>query len=276
MLEWAWNCQIKNLFRNMLPFNGDETYIAGGVLPRYALNDGSAESTLLFITSGKRLIDWIEKNGLWGIEKINNSKLIINNTEDKFHDNFVVEGILYSNNPERTIGYKMPQFRHGVCESPEVEFCNEFGWTQKNINNRYLCSFCFANKKLGVAKAMRFNVQSVSLVPLYIESDLFDLKEISTMVDKIVNFYKISGKFPSRPDGNITVGYDYGLLLYSLSALDHPLAEEIYTKMLSVLDKSGSWVEYYSYNKPMGTRYRPWESSINMEAAIEFALNYKK
>ena len=275
MLEWAWDCQIRNLIKNMLPFNGDETYVAGGILPRSALNDGSAESTLLFITSGKRFINWVEKNGLWGEEEIRDSKIVIRDTEEKFRGNFVIKGTLYTNNPDRIIGFDLAKFRHGVCESTDVEFCNKFGWTQKNLNNRYLCSFCFVNNNLGEVKAKRFNIQSVSLVPLYIGSNLFDLEEISNSVNRIVKTYKASGKFPSRMDGNITVGYDYGLLLYNLSRLNHPLAPEIYSKMLSVLDTTGSWVEYYLDKNPMGTRYRPWESSINMEAAIEFALIYK-
>ena len=275
MLEWAWNCQINNLIKNMLPFNGDETYVAGGILPRSALNDGSAESTLLFITSGNRFINWVKKNGLWGKQKINDSKKILENTENRFHENFVINGTIYTNNPDRIIGVDLPKFRHGVCESIEGEFCNKFGWTQKNLNSRYLCSYCYVNNDLEEAKAKRFNIQSVSLVPLYIGSNLFDFEEISTLVNRTIDIYKGSGKFPSRPDGNITVGYDYGLLLYNLSYLDHPLAKEIYTKMLSVLDSTGSWVEYYLDKNPMGTRYRPWESSINMEAAIQFALNFK-
>ncbi len=275
MLEWAWNCQVKNLVKNMLPFNGDETYVAGAVLPRYALNDGSAEATLLFITSGNRLIQWVEKNGLWEKEKLKENKLILESTEDKFRPNFIVDGVLYANNPERIEGLELPQFRHGVCESMGGELCRFFGWTQKNENNRYLCSFCFANKTLEAVKASRFNIQSVSLVPLYIQADLFDANEIFAMVDKIVTLYNTAGKFPSRPDGNVTVGYDYGLFLYNLTALNHPLSEEIYTKMLSVLDQTGAWVEYYADEKPKGTRYRPWESAINLEAAIEFALNYK-
>src|SRR6186713_2955923 len=42
MLQWAWRLQKRNLVKDMLPFNGDETYVAGGLLPRTALNDGSA------------------------------------------------------------------------------------------------------------------------------------------------------------------------------------------------------------------------------------------
>ena len=96
------------------------------------------------------------------------------------------------------------------------------------------------------------------------------------MVDGIVSYYHNTGKLPSRPDGDITVGYDYGLLLYNLVRLDNFSKEEIYEKMLSLLDDTGSWVEYYDNGKATGTRYRPWESSINLEAAILFAERFEK
>ncbi len=64
MLTWAWEAQKKHLISNMLPFNGDETYVAGGILPRTALNDGSAEATLLFLDSGEKLLSWAEFAGV--------------------------------------------------------------------------------------------------------------------------------------------------------------------------------------------------------------------
>ena len=62
--------QQRHLVNGMLPFNGDETYVAGGILPRFALNDGSAEATLLFIESGTQLLDFVEKEGLWEAARI--------------------------------------------------------------------------------------------------------------------------------------------------------------------------------------------------------------
>ena len=55
MLEWCWEVQKKHLAGHMLPFNGDETYVAGGILPRSCLNDGSSEATMLFIDGGELL-----------------------------------------------------------------------------------------------------------------------------------------------------------------------------------------------------------------------------
>ena len=39
--------QKKHLVLDMLPLNGDETHVTGGLLPGSALNDGSAEATML-------------------------------------------------------------------------------------------------------------------------------------------------------------------------------------------------------------------------------------
>jgi hypothetical protein len=49
----------------------------------------------------------------------------------------------------------------------------------------------------------------------------------------------------------------------------------VYDKTLSVVDQEGSWSEYYLNDKPSGTRCRPWESAINIEAVINWAKAYK-
>jgi hypothetical protein len=46
--------------------------------------------------------------------------------------------------------------------------------------------------------------------------------------------------------------------------------------MLSLVDETGAWVEYYHNGLPMGCNYRPWESAINIEAAILYATTYVK
>lgn len=51
--------------------------------------------------------------------------------------------------------------------------------------------------------------------------------------------------------------------------------ETVYRKTLSVTDSTGVWSEYYNDHIPQGTRYRPWESAINIEALIKFAYQYK-
>lgn len=42
--------------------------------------------------------------------------------------------------------------------------------------------------------------------------------------------------------------------------------------MLSLQDEAGMWAEYYDDNRPAPgyTRCRPWESGINIEAALRY------
>ena len=273
MLLWAFNAQKKHLVNGMLPFNGDETYVAGGVLPRNALNDGSAEATMLFITSGEKLVNWLSKNQLYKEDELKEDRKLLADTRAKYHDNFFKNGSLIANNPERKKGLKLPAFRHGPCEGCLLLTGDKpfsFGWNEKNENDRYLCPSCKANNQLGRAEDISYHIQSVSLVPLYIGSDLLTTEEISALVEQIITQYKKNGKLPSRPDGNITVGYDYGLLLYTLTELHHPLAEEIYHKTMATIDPAGAWVEYYYDGVPSRTRCRAWESGINLEAVINY------
>jgi hypothetical protein len=72
-----------------------------------------------------------------------------------------------------------------------------------------------------------------------------------------------------------TVGYDYGFLLTALSELHVKEASLVYDKTLSVVDQEGSWSEYYLNDRPSGTRCRPWESAINLEALINWAMQVK-
>ncbi len=274
MLVWAWESQKKHLIKNMLPFNGDETYVAGGILPRSALFDGSAEATMLFITGGEQFLNWIQKNKLWTTAKIVENRKVLLQTKDSYGENFIEGSMLLTNNPNRMKGEKYPDFRHGVCESL-VQPCEVFSWTQRTETNRYLCPLCFTTKTLPASIPEKYFLQSVSLTPLYINATVIPEAKLKGFVRDIISSYKKTGKLPSRPDGNSTVGYDFGLFLYSLSLFNEPLKDEIYTKMLGVLDNTGAWVEYYDNNKPMGTRYRPWESAINLEAAIVYAENYK-
>ncbi len=277
MLEWAYKKQAHNLIKDMLPFNGDETYVAGGILPRSTLLDGSAEATLLFITGSEKLIGWIEKNKYWNLKSIGKARKILTTTKARYQQNFIENGKLLTNNPVRMKGEQYPMFRHGVCEVMGAPPCEFFGWTQKTDNNRYLCSVCFATKTLPKVTDEKFFLQSVSLTPYYIGATVLENSQINDFIKEVAVTYKATGNFPSRPDStgisNI-VGYDYGLFLYSLNKINDPLRVEIYIKMMNVLDDTGSWVEYYQNNKPSGTRCRPWESGINLEAAISFAENY--
>jgi hypothetical protein len=41
--------------------------------------------------------------------------------------------------------------------------------------------------------------------------------------------------------------------------------------MMDVRDAAGAWVEYYRDDAPVGCPCRPYESGINLEAALRYA-----
>ncbi len=263
MLAWAWEAQQRHLAHGMLPFNGDETYVAGGILPRNTLNDGSAEATLLFITGGERLLSWIERKNLWPAVRLARGKAVLEETRAAYKDNFLIHGRYITNNPARKEGTALPRFRHGVCEA-----CHAFGWTERNPNKRYVCPRCIGGPVLEAAAPTVYALQSVALAPFYLGASLPAREEITCIAEAVVERFLATGNLPSRPDGNAAVGYDPGLLLYTLSEIGHPAAGKVFDLMMSLVDATGAWVEYYENLKPHGTRYRPWESGINLEAAL--------
>ncbi len=266
MLEWAWMVQQKHFVNDMLPFNGDETYVAGSILPRSALNDGSAEATMLFIESGRLLLEFAAREGLWAEERVETERRIWKRVHDSFRANFWRDGQLITNNPGRSSDpAKLPTVRHGVCEA-----CVTVRWTLRTENGRYECLDCLGEAPLPSVEPTVYTLQSVSLTPLYFHAVLLDKEDLRPQVEQIVQSYQKTGKLPSRPDSDVAVGYDYGLLLYALTELGHPMARDLYEKTLTLADSTGAWAEYYRDHQPAGTRCRPWESAINVESLLHW------
>jgi len=282
MLEWAYFSQKKNLVKDMLPFNGDETYIAGGILPRSVLNDGSAESTMLFIESGKKYLDWVTAQKLWPKKMIVENQALVSQVKNNFMDNFWYSDVLWTNNPQRALYATLPRFRHGVCESAGINCLmtkyNGIVWTERNVNNRYVCAACIREEPLPAAEYITYNILSVALSPFYMGFTIVPYEKLTNAVHAIHRDFMPTAEMISRMElcdqkNEIrTVGYDYGFLLTALNKLDMKESQSVYEKTLSVVDEVGSWSEYYLDNKPSGTRCRPWESAINLEALIEFAM----
>jgi hypothetical protein len=280
MLQWAFLVQLKHLQDGMLPFNGDETYIAGGLLPRSVLNDGSAEATMLFIESGQRFLHWMATQKLWPDTTLAANQRMVEKTQQAFKKNFLQDGVLWANNPQRTKSLEKPRFRHGVCEKagPHCMMKTLHGiiWTERNEQGRYLCPNCLQEGDFPAAPPQCFHLLSVSLTPLYYRSHLSSLFDWRSDVSRFFEQYK---SMISATDGgrlSRTVGYEYGLLLYALTALDWPQADLIYQRTLAVVDPVGAWAEYYIKEVPNGTRCRPWESAINLEACIAWAEKFKE
>ncbi|MCP4313092.1 MAG: hypothetical protein GY790_17675 [Bacteroidetes bacterium] len=287
MLEWCWEVQKKHLIGNMLPFNGDETYVAGGILPRSALNDGSSEATMLFIDGGEKFLDWIGTQYLWDRNKVESEKELLAAVRKDFRKNFWMDGQLITNNPERASLGEMPQFRHGVCErgGPDCLVYRTYGfggidWTQRDAHGRYQCMNCLSLGPLAEGDNTIYKLVSVSLTPLYFQSNLLTTEELKPVVDGIYNSFQETGVLSSRTsaasmdENQRSVGYDYGLVLFAMLQTGSKGSEDVYLKTVEIVDEIGAWSEYYLGSVPSGTRCRPWESAINLEALIEFAKQY--
>lgn len=272
MLKWAWDAQKNNLVNFMLPFNGDETYVAGGIMPRTALNDGSAEATLLFVQSGRLLLPFMKQHKLLSYDRIQADEKLTSVVANHYAENFIKQGRILANNPLRMSISQMPDFRHGVCAGGHGVV-----YTKKDSNGNYMCPRCLIEKKESIPfERNTFYIPSIALTPLYIGSDLIPGNILSQNIDTIKSGYAKSGQISSRPGVNTVIGYEFGFFLYALAQNHDPFAERIFNDAMAVVDESGAWVEYYSEGKPMGCRYRPWESAINIEAIIEYALSREK
>lgn len=266
LLDWAWTVQQRHLVKGMLPFNGDETYVAGGILPRSALNDGSAEATMLFLDSGAMLADFADKERVWNKERVDKARQTIQEVRGSFRGNFWRDERFITNNPDRCADdARLPTTRHGVCES-----CNTVQWTLRTATGHYVCVDCVNKLPLPKVEPKVYTLQSVSLTPFYFHSPLFTQDELRPQVAAILQAYKENGNLPSRPDSDVSVGYDYGLVLYALTELGDPMAKDLYDKTLSLADDTGAWAEYYRDHRPFNTRCRPWESAINVEALLHW------
>ncbi|MBB6731456.1 hypothetical protein [Cohnella zeiphila] len=270
MLDWCWRVQLPHLHRGMLPFNGDETYVAGGFLPRSALNDGSMEATLLFLEAGRRLLPPARSRGLWKPAEAEAYERVWKDTALRFRGNFWRENGFIANAPARALTADLPAFRHGVCEaSPQEGFY--FGWTMRTPENRYLSPARAASMKLPAMPGEPLRIHSAGLLPAFIGSSAVAAAERAAEARSALEQFERLGYLPSRPDSSRFVGYDIGLLLYNLTELGHPATADVLRHLLDIADTAGAWVEYYDEGRPMGTRCRPWESGVNI-AAIAHAV----
>lgn len=263
-LKWLYNCQVQELSDNELPFNGDETYIACGLLARDAVSDGSAEATLLFIRSGEKLIDYLGSRG----EDTSEMRATVESVKRTFSLKFIKEGRYYINDPD--IQKELPPYRYGVCMN-----CGSFGWSGLTPERSYLCTGCLSKGVKRVKIDRRVSLPSSLLMPAYLGADLPEIKEsIVKEVKRLAASVSDSGFAYSVPEAELNVGYDYGLLLYNILYYGLPGAEPVFNKLLDLRDGVNMYAERYIASYPEGTRYRPWETAINIDAMLKFAAYY--
>ena len=262
MLTWCADAQERHLVAGMLPFNGDETYVAGGMLPRSALDDGSAEATLLYVASVTQLNDWCTSRGCGNSDEIARRQRKVEETWRQYRMNFFEGPRLMLNNPQRVNQASLPRFRHGVCQGRLVG-CHFFGWSERSADGRYACPGCFPKMQYQTKESDRFFLPSVAATPAFINFLVAEPNEQAAMIDAaLLPFTSATGEI-CCPDVSLP-GYELGLLLYALADAGHPQTHEVAKRLLELRDPTGAWVEYYSGRQPSGTRYRPWESGMNL------------
>ena len=248
LIEYCLASQHEAMIGDVLPFNGDETYVAGGFMPRSALCDGSAEATSLYHLSVMKILslDAVRIQPLLKEKILKDAEKI----EKNYYNNFIYNGVFYANKPG--LGYA-PDMRHGV------RGCGHgFGLCFRNENGDYVCPDC-VNKKLppqyGEQYGKRYFTEAAVLCPAFTGTSLIPKEIIKATAEKII------ASFDSRDS---IVGYEPGFLLYAAG-----YNKKIADKMLSMRDEFGVWSEYYRAGKQAGTLYRTWETSVNLAALIE-------
>jgi hypothetical protein len=269
LVRWALSEQRKHLTSGMLPFSGDETYIAGGVLPRAHIQDGSMEATAFYHRAIELFLPHAERLGLADSAFIREQKGAKEGIASTFVQNFIEDGVLYCNKGGLYNNQSAPKRRHGVME------CGHgFGFAYRTETGRYVCIKCLGVNDLESVPPRRYSILSTALMPLWIGSSLVPRPILRSMVQDICRRWKETGRLPSRPDGDITVGYDYGLTLYAVSRIlpdDKEIPESLRRSCLGIRDSAGAWTEYYKDGVPQGTPCRPWESAINIAALLATA-----
>ena len=187
---------------------------------------------------------------------------------ERFRDNFCRDGHLYVNNPRRERKVAYPPTRPGVCLYP-----GHFDYFPETYHFKgclYFCKDCMTKDHAAVElpEPELFSIPSANLFPIYIGSELFSESEKRAFLDDVIALYERTGKISGQ---DRILGYDFGMFLYALCETGHPLRDEVYDRMMSLRDGAGAWVEYYVDGRPSGCGCRPWESGINIEAAIRYA-----
>lgn len=275
MVKWAIKVQLKHLAHGMTGFSGDETYIAGHVFPRPFIYHGSAESTLLFIESGRRALAFAEQYALMQANEIDMCRKAVEEAAALYRENFMIDGVLYGNNPLREKLAPPPRFHFGWCQADELlGRPSHLTWLERGKHGIYRCPQCLdADAALSCPADKRFLLGSVNLLPPYYHTTLFSRDELAANVNPYAEAFARTGYVTSDIDSDRSLGYDFGLFLYNAVYLDLPDKERALKLTLDMADPAGMWAEYYKDGVPYGCRCRPWESAINMEAIVYYLEN---
>ena len=224
------------------------------------------------LTLLRGLTKWAEQNNLWTEDKVREYKRITSEMKAVYRKNFVENNNYYANNPLREKVAGTPRFRFSFCDNTVSHVSTDtLTWTEKNAQGYYLCPKCRDKilPEMG-EKDKKYILNSVIMIPLYMDSDMFTSAEIEEFLKSGIERFAFNGAVSSSIEGTRSLGYDYGLMLYNMVKLNNPLKERLLDKTLEIVDDAGAWVEYYDNDIPSGCRCRPWESAMNVEAIINY------
>jgi hypothetical protein len=269
MLEWALEVQQKQLFSDMLPFNGDETYVAGGIFPRTHLNDGSSEATLLYLAASDRILPWVTARKLWQSEKIQRHTQIAANVKLNYDKNFIVNNRLTVNRPRQPDPKVLPRFRYGVCLGNYDKNCLFLSDTEIADDGRYFCYSCYPQRTREIYQPRNYFIPSVALTSSLVGYSVASPGVMSATLSDALNVFTKNEHF-AWPETRLP-GYETAVVSLALSQQAHPRSAEFVQRMLELRDSNGVWAEYYTDGKPQGCRCRPWESGLSLLALLQYA-----
>lgn len=266
MLRWALEVQEAQLFAGMLPFNGDETYVAGGVFPRTHLTDGSSEATLLYVAAAERLLAWAEERKLWSMDAIRAHRETAARVKAAYAGNFIAEGKIAVNHPRTPDPRVLPRFRYGVCLGRYDDNCLFLSDTEIAEDGRYFCLSCYPKRTRAQYDAQSYFIPSVGLTSVLLRYPIASDTVMQRTTADAVAVFAPEGEFawPKRT----LPGYETAVVAMALAQRTDARAHAFLRHMLALRDATGAWVEYYEDGSPQGCRCRPWESALSVVALL--------
>jgi hypothetical protein len=269
LMNWCILRQHESVRGGMLSFNGDETYIAGGLIPRSVIYQGSMEVTMLYHAAISRLLDLDPQKEVLAKMPVDAMERDRETIERSFEKNFIRKGRITCNAPGYAKPEELPAYRNGV------RLCGHgFGISFRRSDRTYVCVECALEDEDKTTVQSKeeppvlYHSYSAVLMAIYVGSTLICSSVLDKERDRMLDQYIQTGTLSSEVIPGKMTGYDPGLLLFAIANQGNLQEKMIRQRLLDLQDRAGAYVEYYLDGKPSGTMCRPWESGINISALI--------